>query len=275
MELTAVLFVVTLILYTGAAILYLWSVLGENMRVVRVASRLATLGLLTHGAVIADICIRMQRAVLANLSESLLFLAWALMTIYLVTARRYRITALGIFATLISLSMVAVAASLPQGVSSTLMPALRSHWRVIHVTPCLVGYAAFILAFGAAICYVIQERLLKTKRITTIQQHLPSLDVADHLAYTMVSFGFPMLTLGIITGALWAQTAWGRYWGWDSKETWSLITWLIYAAYLHVRIVSRWRGKWANRLLIIGFICVLVTFFGVNFLSNGLHQYNW
>jgi cytochrome c-type biogenesis protein CcsB len=134
-----------------------------------------------------------------------------------------------------------------------------------------MGYAGFVLAFGAAICYVVQERMLKAKRITIIQKRLPSLQIADHLAYTMVSFGFPMLTLGIVTGALWAQSFGDSYWNWNPKQTWSLITWLIYAAYLYVRIVSQWRGKWTNRLLIGGFICVIVTFFGVNFLCKGIH----
>ena len=99
--------------------------------------------------------------------------------------------------------------------------------------------------------------------------------LADRLAYKLVSIGFPMLTIGIITGSLWAQSAWSSYWNWDPKETWSLITWLVYAAYLHVRLISRRRGKWSNRLLVIGFLCVLMTFVGVNLLDFGLHRYNW
>ena len=123
--------------------------------------------------------------------------------------------------------------------------------------------------------YSIQERMLKEKRISVIRRRLPSLDAADRFAYKMVSLGFPMLTVGIITGSLWAQTAWSSYWNWDPKETWSLITWLIYAAYLHVRIISHRRGKWANRLLVIGFLCVLMTFIGVNLVDSGLHTYRW
>jgi cytochrome c-type biogenesis protein CcsB len=160
-------------------------------------------------------------------------------------------------------------------VTRELLPALRSHWSSIHVTSSLIGYASFALAFGATIGYMLQERMLKSKRINCLQKHLPPLDVMDHLAYRMVAIGFPMLTLGIVTGALWAQSAWNSFWSWDPKETWSLITWLVYAAYLHVRVVAGWRGSLAKRLLIVGFICVLITFFGVNFLSHGLHRYNW
>jgi cytochrome c-type biogenesis protein CcsB len=271
----AVLIDTALLLYSCSAVFYLWNILGGTDRLKRAASGLAALGLLVHGIAIAAVCVELQRVAFTNLSESLMFLAWALVAIYLVMERRYRITALGAFATLAGLCLIVVASSLPRSVNTTLLPALQSHWSVIHITSSLLGYASFTLAFGAAVVYMIQERMLKTKRITVLQKHLPSLDVADHLAYKMVSIGFPMLTLGIVTGALWAQSAWNSYWNWDPKETWSLITWLVYAAYLHVRIVSRWRGKWANRLLVVGFLCVLATFIGANLLGRGLHRYNW
>jgi len=271
----AILIDVVLLLYSCSAVFYLWNILGGTDRLKRAASALAALGLLAHGITIAVVCVQLQRVAFTNLAESLMFLAWALVAIYLVMERRYRITALGAFATLASLCLIVVASSLPRSVSTTLLPALQSHWSVIHITSSLLGYASFTLAFGAALVYATQERMLKTKRITVLQKHLPSLDVADHLAYKMVSIGFPMLTLGIVTGALWAQSAWNSYWSWDPKETWALITWLVYAAYLHVRIVSRWRGRWANRLLVVGFLCVLATFIGANLLGRGLHRYNW
>ena len=204
--------------------------------------------------------LQLHRMPFTNLSESLVFLAWVLVAIYLVMERSYRITALGAFAAVVGLCLTVAGTALPRSVNTALLPALRSHWSAIHIVSCLISYACLILAFGAALCYVIQEYLLKKKRITVLHRRLPSLDVADRLAYKMVSLAFPMLTLGIITGALWAQSAWGRYWGWDPKETWSLITWLVYAAYLHVRIVSRWRGKWASRLLVAGFVSIVATY---------------
>jgi len=143
----------------------------------------------------------------------------------------------------------------------------------VHIVSSLAAYASFVLAFGAAMGYMLQERLLKAKRITGLQRHLPSLDSLDVLAYRMVALGFPLLTLGIITGAIWAQTAQGAYWSWDPKETWSLVTWLVYAAYLHVRIVQGWRGKWSNRLLVIGFAAVLITYFGVTYFMTGYHSH--
>lgn len=137
-------------------------------------------------------------------------------------------------------------------------------WRVIHIVSCLAASAGFAAAFAACVSYKLQERMLKTKQTSVLQHILPSLDYADRLAYKMVAFGFLMLAVGIVTGAVWSGTVRGTFWRWDPKETWSLITWLIYAAYLHIRVVSGWRGKWGNWLLTAGFACVLVTVFGVN-----------
>jgi cytochrome c-type biogenesis protein CcsB len=255
-------------------VLYLWNIVGGLDATRRWARGLALLGILVLGTVIVGGWLQHHFAIY-NLSDSLLFLSWALPGLYLLMERRFRITALGVFATLMSACILVVAVWLPGSISPALIPALKSHWNLIHTVTCLIGYGGFTLAFGAAVMYSIQERMLKEKRISVIRRRLPSLDAADRFAYKMVSLGFPMLTVGIITGSLWAQTAWSSYWNWDPKETWSLITWLIYAAYLHVRIISHRRGKWANRLLVIGFLCVLMTFIGVNLVDSGLHTYRW
>lgn len=275
MEIGALLFDATLAFYCAASVLYMWSLVGKSGFINRAAPAAALVGLTAHTAGITVTGIALGRAPFTNLFGSLMFLAWAMVGIYLLMARRYRIRALGAFVTLIGACTIVFAAALPKGVNTALLPALGSHWSFVHITSSLLSYASFLLAFGAAVGYILQERMLKAKRITMLQRHLPSLDVMDHLAYKMVSVGFPMLTLGIVTGAMWAQSAWNSYWNWDPKETWALITWLVYAAYLHVRIVHGWRGKWANRLLIAGFVCMLVTFLGVNLLGRGLHRYNW
>lgn len=269
------LFTITLVLYFGAAVLYLWSLAGASVRRSRFAAALMALGLAAHTAGMIIIGIEQHRMPFTNLFESLMFGTWVLVAIYLVLEIRYCITALGAYVGLASSIAVILGSALPKDVSISLLPALRSHWSSVHITSCLIGYAGFAMAFGAAVCYALQEHLLKTKRINTLQKRLPSLDAMDHLAYKMVALGFPMLTLGIVTGSLWAQTAWGSYWNWDPKETWSLITWLVYAAYLHVRIVQGRRGRWSNRLLIAGFACILITFFPLNFISSGLHKYSW
>ncbi len=232
-------------LYSAACVLYLWSLVGEG-KAARAPLWAALGGLAAHAAGIAALGFSVGRAPFANLYESLLFVAWALVALYVLMARKYRIGALGAFVMLVALCAIVLALALPKDTSAALLPALRSRWSTIHVVSSLISYAGFVLAFAAAAGYMLQERMLKARRINSLQKHLPALGVMDSLAYKLVSLGFPMLTLGIVTGSLWAQSAWGRYWGWDPKETWSLITWLVYAAYLHVRIVQGRQGKWAR-----------------------------
>lgn len=270
-----VLFVITAVLYSAVCVLYLWSLTGSKLQTGRFASGAATVALAIHTAGIAALGVVLRRPPIANLFESLVFLAWALVLIYLLVGRRFRVAALGPFVMSLSVCMIVVASALPKSPSPSLVSELSSRWSIVHVASCLIGYASFTLAFVAAISYMIHERMLKAKRVNVSHMHLPALSVLDSLAYKLVSIGFPMLTLGIITGALWAQSAWSSYWHWDPKETWSFITWLIYAAYLHVRIIKGRQGRWPNRLLVIGFIGVLVTFLGVNSLGYGLHRYNW
>lgn len=275
MTIAEALFGITVIAYLGASMLYAWSLADTHRQISKVATGFAWVGLAAQAIGIILRGIAVGRVPLTNLYESLTFVAWALVAIYLVIERKQRITALGAFVSMVAFVATASTTILPKDINPALAPALQSKWSAIHVMSSLAAYASFVLAFAATLVYLIQENLLKSKRISAIQQRLPSLDAVDHLTYKMIALGFPMLTLGVVTGALWAQTAWGSYWNWDPKETWSLVTWLVYAAYLHMRIVRGWRGKWANRLLLIGFITVLATFFGVNYIPRGLHRYYW
>jgi len=155
------------------------------------------------------------------------------------------------------------------------MPALKSNWLIAHVFTCFVGYAAFAISFGVSIMYLIKGDRGKAKAGGNDQgllAKLPSVAVLEELIHQMVLFGFLFLTIGIITGSVWANSAWGRYWGWDPKETWSLITWFIYAALLHFRLMRGWRGKRIAILSVVGFLAVMFTYFGVNLLP-GLHSY--
>ena len=154
-----------------------------------------------------------------------------------------------------------------------LSPALQSYWLGIHAFLAFLGNAAFAVAFGTGIMYLLQEHYLKSKHLSGLFQRLPSIQVLDEINYKMINLGFPLLTLAIITGALWSESAWGNYWRWDPKEVWSMITWFIYALVLHVRLTAGWRGKRAAVLSIIGFSVVLFTFFGVNLLLKSLHSF--
>jgi cytochrome c-type biogenesis protein CcsB len=211
-------------------------------------------------------------APLSNLYESLVFFSWTAGLIYLFVEFKYKNALIGAFVTPIAFLAMAYASMSPNVNDriQPLVPALKSNWLIAHVATCFFGYAAFAIAFGISIMYLIKRRNPEKKE--GIVGHLPKLDVLDELTHRMVLFGFLFLTGGIITGAVWANSAWGTYWSWDPKETWSLITWLVYATLLHARLMRGWEGKQIAYLSILGFAAVLFTYFGVNLLP-GLHSY--
>ena len=211
-------------------------------------------------------------APLSNLYESLIFFAWTITLIYLYIEQRYKFRAIGAFAT--PLAFLALAyASLSPNISDRiqpLLPALKSNWLIAHVVACFIGYAAFSIAFGISIMYLFKNR--DAEGTSVLMERFPAPNVLEELNHQMVMLGFLFLSVGIITGAVWANSAWGRYWGWDPKETWSLITWFVYATLLHARMMRGWRGRKIAYLSIAGFTAVLFTYFGVNYLP-GLHSY--
>lgn len=154
--------------------------------------------------------------------------------------------------------------------SKPLVPALKSGWLVIHVAAAVAAYGLLAAASAMAVMYLWKQRLISPKNERDLG---PSLQGLDQMAGRLVSWAIPFLTLLIVTGAIWAEYAWGSYWQWDPKETWSLITWVIFAIYLHGRRVLGWRGETSMWLIILGFIAVLITFVGVNLFKQGLHAY--
>ncbi len=208
---------------------------------------------------------------LSNLYESLAFFSMAMGVVYLFVEYRYKIRVIGMFAALAAFLALAYA-SLPSIGSQIqpLMPALQSNWLIVHVISYFFGYAALTLAFCVSILFLIKNASQNPD--SGILGHIPSVKVLDELTYQLVIFGFLLITLGLITGAVWAEQAWGRYWGWDPKETWSLITWFIYATLLHARLMRGWEGKRLAYISVLGFAAVLFTYFGVNLLP-GLHSY--
>jgi cytochrome c-type biogenesis protein CcsB len=153
------------------------------------------------------------------------------------------------------------------------VPALNSYWIYIHVSITLTSYAAFAMAGGLGVMYLLKERAERRGRRGTLYDTFPSLEKIDELGYKAVMIGFPLLAFGVILGAMWANYAWGGYWSWDPKETWSLIVWLIYGAYIHARMNRGWEGHRAALYQVFGFGMVVFCFWGVNFLLSGLHAY--
>lgn len=209
---------------------------------------------------------------ITSLHEASSFFAWCVVLIFFFLEYRYRVDLLGPFTMPVVFVLMLSSSILPREIKP-LSPVLQSYWLGIHTFLAFLGDAAFATAFGVGIMYLIQEHHLKSKRLGGLFQRLPNLQILDEINYRLITLGFPLLTLAIITGALWAESAWGSYWRWDPKEVWSLITWFIYALVLHARLTAGWRGRKAAVLSIVGFVSVIFTFFGVNLLLKGLHAF--
>ncbi|AJE04208.1 c-type cytochrome biogenesis protein CcsB [Geobacter pickeringii] len=216
-------------------------------------------------------------APLSNLYESVTFFAWTIILIFGIIDLKYKYRVVGAFVVPFALFGMAWAQlGLSSGIEP-LVPALQSNWLLYHVITCFLGYAAFAVACGLSIMYLIkagQEGSAdSTAQAGGVISMFPSIKVLDDLNYKAIMVGFPLLTLGIITGAAWANYAWGTYWSWDPKETWSLIVWFVYAAFLHARITRGWVGKRAAILSIVGFAATIFCYLGVNLVLSGLHSY--
>lgn len=226
-----------------------------------------TLGLLTAGLVlrwIESYRLGIGHVPLSNLYESLIFYAWSVNLLLVLVKRKLRhpaITCLACLMTLFLLGFASISPSVEKGIQP-LVPALKSNWLHIHVITCFMAYAAFAISFICSALYLVGQKW----------ETLP-LKTLEEMNYKSIIIGFPVLTSGILTGAVWAQYAWGSYWSWDPKETWSLITWIMYALFLHVRQTGRWKGRTAAIVSVVGFLSVIFNYFVVNFILSGLHSY--
>ncbi|MCK5099534.1 MAG: c-type cytochrome biogenesis protein CcsB [Desulfobacteraceae bacterium] len=267
---------ITTFVYAFASVLYIgsWTFKKEllakaGMLILASGFALNTAGIIMRW--IESYQIGYGHAPFSNMYESLVFFSWTICILYIFVEIKYRERIIGVFATPLIFLSIAYA-SLSPGIENTinpLIPALKSNWLIAHVITCFLGYAGFTVAFGFSIMYLVKPDKGKTSNLFS---QFPSLNVMEELTYQMIVFGFLFLTIGIITGSVWANSAWGTYWSWDPKETWSLITWIIYAVLLHLRITWGWYGNKIAWISILGFLAVLFTYFGVNLLP-GLHSY--
>jgi cytochrome c-type biogenesis protein CcsB len=267
-------FIVSIVtfIYFFAAFVFLVSVIFYKKSMGRGGVIITVAGLILQTAAIIIRWINSYQlgighAPLSNFYESLIFFSWSIVCVYLIMRKRYQNSLFGVFS-VFSAFLILAYASLSGNVNCTiqpLIPALQSNWLISHVVSSFLAYACFAIAFGSSILY-----LLKIKLNVNM---VPDADFLDEVTYKMISIGFVLLTIGIITGAAWADKAWGRYWGWDPKETWSLITWLIYGAFLHTHLARGRRGVKMSLISIIGFMAVIFTYIGVNYILSGLHSY--
>jgi len=229
------------------------------------ASLLAWLGFALLGASLAFRTIATGHGPFSNMYEFSIAFSFGILGTYLWFERKYHQRILGLLALPVALALLGYAATVPANIEP-LVPALQNNLLLtVHVATAIVAYGSFTVAFAAALLFLVQPE--------TGRWGLPKPQVLDEIGYRAIVVGFPFLTLTIVLGALWADVAWGRYWGWDPKETASLVTWFIYGAYLHARVVRGWRGNKAAILLIVGFGATLLTYFG-NLFFGGLHSYS-
>jgi cytochrome c-type biogenesis protein CcsB len=225
------------------------------------------LSLLTLVLITVTIVIRIVatgRGTFANMFEFALAFSWGIVVIGMLFEWRYKTAAVKNLGFIVAILLL-IFATVQHAKAAPLMPALQQSVLLsFHVASAVAAYGILTIGFGSALIYIIQDRKNSI--------WLPDKTVLDAISYQAVIFGFPFLTLTIILGALWGDIAWGRYWGWDPKETASLVTWLVYAAYIHARVMRGWRGTKTAVLLIVGFAAILLTFFG-NYIFTGLHAY--
>jgi len=265
---THLFFFLTVAFYGCATAAYLACLFRTSPMLTRWAGRLLAAGFTAHLLSTIHLANKLKYLPLTNMQESLSFFSLAIVGGFIFFERRYKVTALGSFITPVALMMLIASSSL-HGAVQQLHPVLQSNWFWFHALLAFASYACFTIAAGVAVMYLIQNYFLKKKHFGALFQKLPSLDTMDEISYRCLTVGFPLLTVAIISGAIWSEQAMGSYWVWDRKQTWSLIIWLIYAALLHGRLTIGWRGKRAAILSIVGFIVVLFTFFAMN------HSITW
>jgi cytochrome c-type biogenesis protein CcsB len=299
--LSVTLFTFTTLCYFLAMVSYIIYLVSRKGPVGIVASSLAYLGFFIHTAAIglrwkASYVMGFGHAPLSNLYESIVFFAWTVLLLYGLFEARYKYRSVGAFVLPVAFLAMAFAQygaplvrsagsiigsetlggfSIPTGIQA-LLPALQSDWLLYHVVTCFLGYAGFAVGAAVSLMFLVsagKEDGAGDVKAGGVFSLFPPARLLDQINYQAIMIGFPLLTLGIVTGAVWANYAWGSYWSWDPKETWSLIVWFIYAAFLHARITRGWVGKRAAILSLVGFAATVFCYLGVNLLLPGLHSY--
>ena len=278
-------FMAALVLYLLSTLLYFVTAAAGQARAAKLARIAMILGFLLQTVCIAARGIHAGRLPLTNQYEFASAFSWGIALVFLIFIHKYQFDILGAFVAPVIFLVIGYASMQSKEIHA-LMPALQSSWLGFHVCMAIISYGAFGVAFGVAGAYLLKSRSAGhadgTAGTAGADSHtsgaastsrIPDLETLDLIIYRAVALGFLFLTLCMITGAIWAQRAWGSYWSWDPKETWSLITWFIYAIFLHLHINKGMNGRKAAIFALIGFICVIFTYVGVNTLLSGLHSY--
>jgi cytochrome c-type biogenesis protein CcsB len=253
--------------------------IGEAGAWVRAAVALSVAGVTAHLAAVVTRGFAVHRAPWGNMYEFVMAITCAAVIAFLLLLIRFRVYSVGLFLMAPIVLALGLCATVLYTAAGPLVPALHSYWIWIHVTTMTVAIGSYIVAAVLTVLYLIADRHTRRNAAESragfgaVLHRLPPSDALDRLSYRTVMFAFPMWTFGIIAGAIWADQAWGRYWGWDPTETWAFITWVVYACFLHARSTAGWRGRKAAVIQLIGFCCLAFNMVGVSLFITGLHSY--
>jgi len=261
---------ITIVFYLLSTAGYIAYLCVQKNSIYRTGYLLLSAGFVIHTLAILYGIIRSGRVPAQNLHETLILAGWAVVCVFLVFQHRYKLKIFGVYAAPLAAIIIIAASQLPKE-PAVAKNILNNAWLIFHISSVFIGEASLALACGLGCLYLIQEHAIKTKHHGFFFKRLPSLELLDSAGYTCVVTGFTLITLGLITGFIYAKAFWGRFWSWDPKEVWSGITWLLYAALLHQRLTVGWRGRKAAIMAIIGFVVILFTFLGVNLFLQGHH----
>ncbi len=264
--------VITTLLYAVGTVGYLIYVIRTEKAIHRIAYGFLLAGFLSHTLGLAMLVSQIRQMPVTTLPQTFSLFAWAIVGSYLAFQLKFNIRILGTFVSPLAVVFMLLSSAIPSRVIPT-SQLFKSVWLTLHVATMFLGNAIFALAFCAGIMYLLQERQIKTKSFGLLYRRLPSLEVLDSLNYVCLTFGFPLITIGLISGFVYAGAVWRSFWHWDPKEILSVVTWLIYAVLLHERLAVGWRGRRAAIMAIIGFSAILLTFVGASIILKGHHSF--
>ncbi|WP_329003729.1 c-type cytochrome biogenesis protein CcsB [Kribbella sp. NBC_00709] len=244
----------------------------------RIGLLLTWLGFVLHLGGVVTRGLAAGRVPWGNMYEFSITASLAVAIVYLIFVQKYKLQYLGLGVTFVIAAVLGLASLALYTPAGPLVPALHSYWLVIHVSSAAISGGAFTVGGLVSVLYLVKARaerkVLAGGTMSASLRRLPSAEAMDGTAYKVLAFAFPLWTFGVlVAGPIWAEHAWGRYWGWDPKEVWSLVTWVVYAAYLHARATAGWRGRRAAIIAIVGWVVFIFNFVGVNLLVSGLHSY--
>ncbi len=266
--------VITTLLYAVGTVGYLIYVIRTEKAIHRIAYGFLLAGFLSHTLGLAMLVSQIRQMPVTTLPQTFSLFAWAIVGSYLAFQLKFNIRILGTFVSPLAVIFMLLSSAIPsRAIPSSQL--FKSVWLTFHVATTFIGMAIFALAFCAGVMYLLQERQIKSKNFGLLYRRLPSLEVLDSLNYVCLTFGFPLITIGLISGFVYAGAVWRSFWHWDPKEILFVVTWLIYAVLLHERLAVGWRGRRAAIMAIIGFSVILVTIVGTSIILKVHHSFKF